>query len=96
MSDINGNVIFWSSAGSCGFKGSRKSTPFAAQTASEIVLKKSIDQGIRQVEINVRGTGSGRDSAIRSVQNFGMSITVIKDITPLPHNGTRPKKRRRV
>lgn len=96
ISDINGNVIAWSSAGNCGFKGSRKSTPFAAQIASEVVLKKLVDQGLRQLEINVNGAGSGRDSAIRSVQNFGLAINVIRDITPIPHNGCRPKKKRRV
>jgi small subunit ribosomal protein S11 len=96
ISNTNGDVISWSSAGSSGFKGSRKSTPFAAQMASELVLKKLIDQGLRQLEINVSGAGSGRDSAIRSVQSFGLSITVIRDITSIPHNGCRPKKKRRV
>nr|YP_010700381.1 ribosomal protein S11 [Phacus arnoldii]WCH63587.1 ribosomal protein S11 [Phacus arnoldii] len=96
ITDINGNVISWSSAGNCGFKGSRKSTPFAAQMASELVLKKAFEQGVRQVEINLSGAGSGRDSAIRAVQNFGFGITTIRDVTPIPHNGCRPKKKRRV
>lgn len=96
ISDINGNVIAWSSSGSSGFKGSRKSTPFASQVASEFALKRAIDQGMKQLEINVSGTGSGRDSAIRAVQVFGLSITVIRDITSIPHNGCRPKKKRRV
>ena len=96
ISDINGNVIVWSSAGSSGFKGSRKSTPFASQIASEFAIKRAIDQGMKQLEINVSGTGSGRDSAIRAVQGFGLSITVIRDITSIPHNGCRPKKKRRV
>nr|YP_009540893.1 ribosomal protein S11 [Phacus inflexus]AYQ93313.1 ribosomal protein S11 [Phacus inflexus] len=96
ISDINGNVIVWSSAGSSGFKGSRKSTPFASQVASEFAIKRAMDQGMKQLEINVSGTGSGRDSAIRAVQGFGLSITVIRDITSIPHNGCRPKKKRRV
>ena len=83
-------MLFWSSSGAWGFKGSRKSTPFAAQSAGEIVVKKALEQGIRQVEINVNGAGSGRDTVIRSVQNFGLSITSIRDITPFPHNGCRP------
>lgn len=96
VTDMRGNVVSWSSAGSCGFKGSRKSTPFAAQTATEVAIKKAIEQGIRQVEINVSGPGSGRETAIRSLQNFGLTILVIRDITSIPHNGCRPSKKRRI
>lgn len=96
VSDINGNVLFWSSAGNCGFKGAKKGTPYAAQVACGYVLKKAVDQGMRQVEIHVSGVGSSRDSAIREVQNFGLFISLIKDSTPVPHNGCRPKKKRRV
>nr|YP_009538696.1 ribosomal protein S11 [Phacus pleuronectes]AYQ93685.1 ribosomal protein S11 [Phacus pleuronectes] len=96
ITDLNGNVLFWSSAGNCGFKGSRKSTPFASQIVSETVLRKVVEYGIKQLEINISGISSGRDSAIRSVQNFGLSITVIRDVTSIPHNGCRPKKKRRV
>lgn len=88
--------MFWSSAGNCGFKGAKKGTPYAAQIACNYVLKKAIDQGMRQVEIHVSGVGSSRDSAIREVQNFGLFISLIKDSTPVPHNGCRPKKKRRV
>lgn len=96
ISDMNGNVIAWTSSGTCGFKGARKGTPFAAQTVTESALRKAIDQGIRQVEINVNGPGSGRDMAIRAVQSFRLVITLIRDITPIPHNGCRPKKKRRI
>lgn len=96
ISDMRGNVISWSSAGSSGFKGSRKSTPFAAQIATEAAIKKAIEQGLRQVEINVSGPGSGRETAIRSIQNFGLSILVIRDVTLIPHNGCRPPKKRRI
>jgi small subunit ribosomal protein S11 len=96
VTDMRGNVIAWSSAGSCGFKGSRKSTPFAAQTATEMAVKKAIEQGIRQIEINVSGPGSGRETAIRSIQNFGLNILLIKDVTLIPHNGCRPSKKRRI
>ena len=96
VSDMKGNVISWSSAGSCGFKGSRKSTPFAAQVATESAIKKAIEQGIRQVEINVSGPGSGRETAIRSIQNLGVSVLVIRDVTLIPHNGCRPPKKRRI
>lgn len=96
MTDLKGNVISWSSSGSCGFKGSRKSTPFAAQTATTFAVKKAIDQGLRQVIIHVSGPGSGRETAIRSIQATGVNITVIKDVTPLPHNGCRPSKKRRI
>lgn len=96
VSDIRGNVIAWSSSGSCGFKGSRKSTPFAAQTATEVVLKKAMEQGIKQIEVNISGPGSGREVAVRSIQNFGLGILSIKDVTLIPHNGCRPTKKRRV
>ena len=96
VSDMKGNVISWSSAGSCGFKGSRKSTPFAAQVATESAIKKAIEQGIKQVEINVSGPGSGRETAIRSIQNLGVSVLVIRDVTLIPHNGCRPPKKRRI
>ncbi len=94
--DPQGNVIAWSSAGVCGFKGARKGTPFAAQSAAEDVAKKSVDQGMRQVKVFVCGPGSGRETAIRALQVAGLEITLIKDITPIPHNGCRPPKRRRV
>jgi small subunit ribosomal protein S11 len=93
---MRGNVISWSSAGGCGFKGSRKSTPFAAQTVTELAIKKAMDQGLRQIEINVSGPGSGRETAIRSIQNLGLSIILIRDVTLLPHNGCRPAKKRRI
>ena len=93
---MNGNVIAWASAGICGFKGARKGTPFAAQTVTESALRKAIEQGIRQIEINVNGPGSGRDMAIRAIQNFRLVVTLIRDITPIPHNGCRPKKKRRI
>lgn len=96
VSDIKGNVISWSSAGSCGFKGSRKGTPFAAQTATEVSLRKAMEQGLRQIEIIVSGPGSGRETAIRSAQATGLSILLIKDVTPIPHNGCRPPKKRRI
>lgn len=89
VSDMRGNVIAWSSSGSCGFKGSRKSTPFAAQTVTEVAIKKAIEQGVRQIEINVSGPGSGRETAVRSIQNFGLGILVIRDVTLIPHNGCR-------
>jgi small subunit ribosomal protein S11 len=96
VTDLKGNVISWSSSGSCGFRGSRKATPFAAQTTTTTAIKKAMAQGIRQVEINVSGPGSGRETAIRSVQAIGLKIAVIKDVTPLPHNGCRPSKKRRI
>lgn len=96
ISDTSGNVITWSSAGAQGFKGSRKSTPFAAQTAAERAGRKALDLGMRKVEVHVRGPGAGRESAIRALQAVGMEITVIRDRTPIPHNGCRPRKRRRV
>nr|YP_007517067.1 ribosomal protein S11 [Euglena viridis]AEY70837.1 ribosomal protein S11 [Euglena viridis] len=96
ITDVKGNLISWSSAGSCGFKGSRKSTPFAAQTATTVAVKKAMDQGVRQIEINVSGPGSGRETAIRSVQNLGLGISLIRDVTAIPHNGCRPSKKRRI
>lgn len=94
--DKQGNVVAWSSAGSSGFKGSRKSTPFAAQIAAADAAKKAMEHGVREVEIYVKGPGSGRESAIRAIQAAGLTITVIRDVTPIPHNGCRPRKRRRV
>jgi small subunit ribosomal protein S11 len=96
ITDQNGNVVCWSSAGNQGFKGSRKSTPFAAQMASENAGKKAMDQGMRIVEVWVKGPGSGRESAIRALQSAGLDISAIRDVTPIPHNGCRPPKRRRV
>jgi small subunit ribosomal protein S11 len=96
ISDTSGNVVSWSSAGAQGFKGSRKSTPFAAQVAAEKAAQKARDMGMRKLEVHVRGPGPGRESAIRSLQATGMEILVIRDKTPIPHNGCRPRKRRRV
>jgi small subunit ribosomal protein S11 len=96
MTDMSGNVIVWSSAGNQGFKGSRKSTPFAAQRAGEVAAKKAMEHGMRQVDVYVKGPGSGRESAIRALQAAGLKINLIKDVTPVPHNGCRPPKRRRV
>ena len=96
VTDQSGNAISWSSAGSLGFKGSRKSTPFAAQMASEAAAKAAIEHGLKNVEVYVKGPGSGREAAIRALQTAGLEITMIKDITPIPHNGCRPPKRRRV
>lgn len=96
ISDVTGNVISWSSSGSKGFKGSRKSTPFAAQVAAEDAAKKAQEHGLRNIEVFVKGPGSGRESALRALQAAGLNITVIKDVTPIPHNGCRPPKRRRV
>jgi small subunit ribosomal protein S11 len=96
IADAQGNVIAWSSAGSQGFKGSRKSTPFAAQVAAENAGRKAMEHGMRTLEIQVRGPGSGRESALRALQGVGFSITSIRDVTPIPHNGCRPRKRRRV
>jgi small subunit ribosomal protein S11 len=96
ITDMSGNVIVWASAGSQGFKGSRKSTPFAAQRAAEIVAKKAMENGMKQVDVFVKGPGSGRESAIRALQVAGLKINLIKDVTPIPHNGCRPPKRRRV
>src|SRR4030095_13892451 len=96
LTDKMGNVVSWSSAGSAGFKGSRKSTPFAAQTAAEIPARKAIEIGLKQIEVFVRGPGAGREAAIRSLQAVGLEITAIRDVTPIPHDGCRPPKRRRV
>jgi len=94
--DTQGQVIAWASAGTVGFKGAKKGTPFAAQQAAEAVAKRSMDQGMRQVEVLVKGPGAGRETAIRALQAAGLEITLIKDVTPIPHNGCRPPKRRRV
>ena len=96
ITDSQGNALSWASAGQLGFRGSRKSTPFAAQEAAETAAKKAIDQGLKTVEVYVKGPGSGRESAIRSLQAAGLEVTMIKDVTPIPHNGCRPPKRRRV
>jgi small subunit ribosomal protein S11 len=96
ITDVSGNVISWSTSGTKGFKGSRKSTPFAAQMAAEDAAKKAQEHGLRSVEVWVKGPGSGRESALRALQAVGLNITLIKDVTPIPHNGCRPPKRRRV
>ncbi|TAN43772.1 MAG: 30S ribosomal protein S11 [Nitrospirae bacterium] len=96
ITDAAGGVIAWSSAGSLGFKGSRKGTPFAAQIASETAAKKAMEMGLKQVDVFVKGPGAGRETAIRALQAAGLEITLIKDVTPVPHNGCRPPKRRRV
>jgi len=96
ITDPAGNTIAWASAGNQGFKGSRKSTPYAAQVAAEASARKAMEHGMKQVEVYVRGPGAGRESAIRSLQAAGLEITLIKDVTPVPHNGCRPPKRRRV
>ncbi len=96
ITDQVGNVVAWSSAGSVGFKGSRKGTPFAAQLAAESAAKKAMDFGLRTVQVYVKGPGAGRESALRSLQAAGFAVSVIKDVTPIPHNGCRPPKRRRV
>ena len=96
ITDVSGNVVSWSSAGVRGFKGSRKSTPFAAQLAAEDAAKKAMDHGMRSISVFVKGPGSGRESALRALQQAGFKITLIRDVTPIPHNGCRPPKRRRV
>jgi small subunit ribosomal protein S11 len=96
ITDQNGDVISWASAGSSGFKGAKKGTPFAAQTAAESAARRATDQGMRQIEVMVSGPGAGRETAIRALQGAGLEITLIRDITPIPHNGCRPPKRRRV
>jgi small subunit ribosomal protein S11 len=96
LTDAQGNVISWASSGTSGFKGSRKSTPYAAQLAANAATKKAMDQGLRQVEVYVKGPGSGREAAIRSLQSSGLFVVSIMDVTPIPHNGCRPPKRRRV
>ena len=96
IADTNGNAISWASAGEMGFKGSRKSTPYAAQTAAETAAKAAMEHGLKTVEVYVKGPGQGRESAIRALQTAGLEIVSIKDVTPIPHNGCRPPKRRRV
>ena len=96
ITDVIGNVIAWSSAGSAGFRGSRKSTPFAAQLAAQDAAKKAMQHGMRSVEVYVKGPGAGRESALRALQAAGFNVVLIKDVTPIPHNGCRPPKRRRV
>ena len=96
IADVQGNAITWSSAGSQGFRGSRKSTPYAAQIAAEDAGRKAQEHGVKTLEIEVKGPGSGRESALRALQAVGFSITAIRDVTPIPHNGCRPRKRRRV
>jgi len=95
ITDAQGNVISWASSGAVGFKGSRKSTPYAAQQAAERAANAAMEHGLRRVEVQVKGPGSGRDTAVRSIQNTGIEVTSIKDVTPVPHNGCRPPKRRR-
>lgn len=96
ITDVNGNAISWASAGGLGFRGSKKSTPFAAQSAAETAAKAAMEHGLRTVEVYVKGPGSGREAAIRALQAAGLDVTMIKDVTPIPHNGCRPPKRRRV
>ncbi|MBR2134025.1 MAG: 30S ribosomal protein S11 [Eubacterium sp.] len=96
ITDMNGNAVSWASAGEMGFRGSRKSTPFAAATAAETAAKTAVDYGMKTVEVYVKGPGSGRESAIRALQTAGLDVSLIKDVTPIPHNGCRPPKRRRV
>jgi small subunit ribosomal protein S11 len=96
ITDVQGNAIAWSSSGSQGFRGSRKSTPFAAQVAAEDAGKKAQEHGMKTLEVEVKGPGSGRESALRALQTVGFTITAIRDVTPIPHNGCRPRKRRRV
>lgn len=96
ITDMKGNAISWASAGGVGFKGSRKSTPFAAQLAAEKAAREAMEHGMKEVEVTVKGPGAGREAAIRSLQAAGLEVSVIKDVTPVPHNGCRPPKRRRV
>ena len=96
FSDMKGNVVCWATGGTQSFKNSRKSTPFAAQLAAEAASKKAADSGMREVEVSLRGPGSGRESAIRAIQQAGIKVTLIRDITPVPHNGCRPRKKRRI
>ena len=96
ISDVSGNAVSWSSSGSMGFRGSKKSTPYAAQIATDAAGKKAYDNGLRKLDVLMKGPGSGRESALRALQNIGFIINNIKDVTPLPHNGCRPKKKRRV
>ena len=96
ITDVNGNTVAWGSSGAMGFKGSRKNTPYAAQTAAEAAAKGAMEHGMKTVEVFVKGPGNGREAAIRALQTAGLNITLIKDVTPIPHNGCRPPKRRRV
>ena len=96
ITDVNGNTLSWASAGELGFRGSKKSTPFAAQTAAETAAKAAMEHGLKTDEVYVKGPGTGRESAIRALQTAGLDVTMIKDVTPIPHNGCRPPKRRRV
>ena len=96
ITDMQGNAVSWSSAGALGFRGSRKSTPFAAQMAAETAAKTSMEHGLKSIEVTVKGPGSGREAAVRALQAAGLEVTAIKDVTPVPHNGCRPPKRRRV
>ena len=96
LTDVRGNALSWASAGGLGFRGSRKSTPYAAQTAAETAAKAAMEHGLKTVEVFVKGPGSGREAAIRALQAAGLEVTMIKDVTPVPHNGCRPPKRRRV
>ncbi|MBN2233463.1 MAG: 30S ribosomal protein S11 [Deltaproteobacteria bacterium] len=96
FTDVNGNVVAWATAGVAGFKGSRKSTPFAARQTAEDAARKAVDHGMKSVDVHVKGPGAGRESAIRAIQAAGMTINIIRDVTPIPHNGCRPPKRRRV
>ena len=96
ITDLNGNALSWASSGGLGFRGSRKSTPFAAQTAAETAAKAAMEHGLKSVEVFVKGPGAGREAAIRALQSAGLEISMIKDVTPIPHNGCRPPKRRRV
>ena len=96
ITDLQGNALSWASAGGLGFRGSRKSTPYAAQTAADVAAKAAMEHGLKTVEVFVKGPGSGREAAIRALQSAGLEVTMIKDVTPIPHNGCRPPKRRRV
>jgi small subunit ribosomal protein S11 len=96
VSDMNGNVICWASGGSCGFKGTKKGTPYAAQVAAEKAIKEAMNHGIKEVDIRVKGPGPGRETAIRAIAASGVKVSSIRDVTPIPHNGCRPKKKRRV
>jgi small subunit ribosomal protein S11 len=96
LTDLSGNTLFWGSSGLVGFKGARKATPYAATTAVETVARKAQDQGMREVEVFIKGPGAGRDAALRALKSVGLNITLIADVTPIPHNGVRPKKKRRV
>ncbi|OGG11851.1 30S ribosomal protein S11 [Candidatus Gottesmanbacteria bacterium RBG_13_45_10] len=96
ITDTEGNVLYWGSSGMAGFKGARKSTPYAATTAVEAVARKAMDMGMREVEVYIKGPGAGRDAALRGLKTVGMGISLIADVTPIPHNGVRPKKKRRI